>query len=73
MDMSDSLRILAAGNDATSGNGRAPAHGSANDSAPTSESYPPAFDRDTIRWMPLVIPLLGFFTAVLTGLMWTLA
>lgn len=73
MEMSDSLRILAAGNDATPGNGRAPAEGSAKDSKPTSESYPPAFDRDTMRWMPLVIPLLGFFTAVLTGLMWTFA
>jgi hypothetical protein len=73
MDLSDSLRILAAGNDATSGNELAPPEGSAKDSKPTSESYPPAFDRETMRWMPLVIPLLGFFTAVLTGLMWTLA
>lgn len=73
MDMSDSLRILAAGNDATSGKGLVPVEGSAKDPKPASESYPPAFDRDTMRWMPLVIPLLGFFTAVLTGLMWTLA
>lgn len=34
------------------------------------EPYPQAFDRDTMRWMPLIVPLLGFFTAVLTGLMW---
>lgn len=73
MDMSDSLRILAEGNGATSRNGLAPAEGSAKDSDSTSEPHPPAFDRDTMRWMPLVIPLLGFFTAVLTGLMWTLA
>jgi hypothetical protein len=47
--------------------------GNAEASTPISLTYPAAFDRDTMRWMPLVIPLLGCFTAVLTGLMWMVA
>ena len=37
-----------------------------------SESYPPQFDQEFMRWMPLVVPLMGFFTALITGVMWTL-
>ena len=35
-----------------------------------SGPYPPAFDRDVMRWMPVIVPLLGVSTALLTGLMW---
>lgn len=40
--------------------------------SPASETlYPPAFDRDVIRWIPVVVPLLGGFMVLLTGLMWS--
>lgn len=60
----------AAGKAVTLGSGLAPPEDNVQAPGPISQPYPPAFDRDTMRWMPLVIPLLGFFTVVLTGLMW---
>lgn len=35
-------------------------------------SYPPEFDQEFMRWVPLVIPPMGFFTVLITGIMWTL-
>ena len=35
--------------------------------------YPPAFDLDVVRWVPVIIPLLGVCMVLLTGAMWTLA
>lgn len=32
--------------------------------------YPPAFEKDVVRWMPVFVPLLGLGIALLTGLMW---
>jgi hypothetical protein len=60
----------AAGKAVTLRSGLTASEGNAEASTPISQPYPPAFDRDTMRWMPLVIPLLGFSTVVLTGLMW---
>lgn len=79
----DDHRAVASHRDAPSGQpdgaadkvvglGFAPAlsDGNADALGPLSQVYPPAFDRDTMRWIPLIVPLLGFFIAVLTGLMW---
>lgn len=33
--------------------------------------YPPAFDPEVMRWVPLVVPLLGGCMVLLTGLMWS--
>lgn len=33
----------------------------------------PAFDADFMRWVPIVVPLVGVATVLLTGLMWVVA
>ena len=38
-----------------------------------SGAYPAALDQDVMRWMPVIIPLLGVAMVLLTGLMWTMA
>lgn len=50
----------------------------ASDSAPTTHGHAPASaksaaDQDFMRWMPIVVPMLGVSTALLTGLMWLVA
>lgn len=36
-------------------------------------SHPPAFDKDFMRWLPFVLPLIGVALVLLTGLMWKVA
>lgn len=36
-----------------------------------ADPYPPAFDGGVMRWVPVVVPLMGVFLVLLTGLMWT--
>ncbi len=38
-----------------------------------AQAYPPAFDRDFIRVIPVLVPLLGVMMVLLTGLMWMMA
>ena len=37
----------------------------------TASSYQPAFAADVMRWVPVVVPLLGVFMVLLTGAMWS--
>lgn len=46
-------------------------HASTHVPAATVQPYPPAFDRDVMRWIPVIVPLLGVAMVLLTGAMWT--
>lgn len=50
-----------------------PKSASAEPPQAASDGYPSAFDQDVMRWVPVVIPLLGVAMVLLTGLMWTMA